>query len=90
MALGADAQRLLRMVIADGARPVAVGLAIGVGCGVILRLAFRTLFLRMMPAFDPLIVAIVPAAFLIAAALASYLPARRASRVDPNVALRHL
>lgn len=90
MALGADAQRLMRMVLIDGARPVFAGLAIGLGCGVILRLGFRPLFIRMLPAFDPLVVAAVPVAFIVASLIAAYLPARRASRVDPNVALRHL
>lgn len=45
---------------------------------------------EMLPAFDPLIVALVPVAFIVAAIIAAYVPARRASRVDPNVALRHL
>jgi ABC-type antimicrobial peptide transport system permease subunit len=90
MALGADARHLLRMVLFDGTRPVLAGLAIGLGCGVILRLGFRPLFIRLLPAFDPLTVALVPLAFIAAALLAAYVPARRASRVDPNVALRHL
>ena len=90
MALGADTSRLLRMVLLDGTRPVLAGLAIGLGCGVILRLGFRPLFIRMLPAFDPLIIAAVPLAFIAASLVATYVPARRASRVDPNVALRHL
>ena len=90
MALGADALRLLRMVLLDGARPVLLGLAIGLGCGVILRLSFRPLFVRMLPAFDPLVTILVPVAFVAVALVAAYIPARRASRVDPNVALRHL
>ena len=90
MALGADARRLLRMVLLDGTRPVLAGLALGLGCGVVLRFAFRPLFLRMLPAFDPLTVGLVPIAFVAAALLAAYLPARRAAAVDPNVALRHL
>jgi ABC-type antimicrobial peptide transport system permease subunit len=90
MALGADAYRLQRMVLVDGIRPVVVGLALGVGCGLILRVAFRPMFIRMLPAFDPILFAVVPAAFIAAALLAAYFPARYASRVDPNVALRHL
>ena len=90
MALGADARRLRRMVLMDGARPVVVGLTIGLGCGILLRLGFRPLFIRMLPAFDPLIVALVPVAFIASALVAAYVPARRASRIDPNVALRHL
>jgi predicted permease len=90
MALGADAHRLLRMVLVDGTRPVLAGLAVGLGCGVILRVAFRPMFIRMLPAFDPLVIGLVPIAFVAAALIAAYLPARRASRVDPNVALRQL
>ncbi len=90
MALGADARHVLRMVLLDGTRPVLAGLGIGLACGVVLRLTFRPLFIRLLPAFDPWIVALVPIAFIAAALLAAYVPARRASRVDPNVALRHL
>jgi predicted permease len=90
MALGADASHVLRMVLLDGTRPVLAGLAVGLGCGVILRLGFRPLFIRMLPAFDPFIIAAVPLAFVAAALMAAYIPARRASRVDPNVALRRL
>jgi predicted permease len=90
MALGADARRLLGMVLMDGARPVIAGLAIGLACGVILRFAFRPMFVRILPAFDPLVIALVPLAFVAAALLAAYFPARRAARIDPNVALRHL
>jgi ABC-type antimicrobial peptide transport system permease subunit len=90
MALGADARRLVRMVLADGTRPVLVGLGIGLSAGIVLRLAFRPLFIRMLPAFDPSMIALVPLTFIAAALLAAYLPARRAARVDPNVALRHL
>jgi putative ABC transport system permease protein len=90
MALGADSGRLLRTVLLDGLRPVLLGLGIGVAAGALVRLSFRPLFIRILPAFDPMVIALVPLAFLAAALLASYVPARRASRVDPNVALRHL
>jgi len=90
MALGADSHRLRRMVLIDGTRPVVVGLGLGLGFGAILRVAFRPIFIRMLPAFDPIIFVVVPTAFIAAALIAAYLPARYASRVDPNVALRHL
>jgi putative ABC transport system permease protein len=90
MALGADSLRVLRMVLLDGTRPVLLGLVIGLGWGALLRLAFRPMFVRMLPAFDPYVIALVPCVFIAVALVAAYLPARRASRTDPNVALRHL
>jgi ABC-type antimicrobial peptide transport system permease subunit len=90
MALGAEARHVSLMVLLDGTRPVLAGLGIGLVCGIVLRLGFRPLFIRLLPAFDPWIVTLVPVAFIAAALLAAYVPARRASRVDPNVALRHL
>jgi ABC-type antimicrobial peptide transport system permease subunit len=85
MAPGADAYRLRRMVLVDGIRPVMVGLALGLGCGAILRAAFRPMFIRLLPAFDPIVFVVVPTAFVGAALIAAYLPARKAFRVDPNV-----
>jgi putative ABC transport system permease protein len=88
MALGAGRARLVRMVLLDGIRPVAEGLALGLGIGVLLRLTFRPMFVNVLPAFDPFILLLVPAAFLACAFLAAYLPARRAAGVDPAIALR--
>jgi predicted permease len=90
MALGADRRRMLRMVLLDGMRPVVHGLLLGIGFGAVLRMLFRPMFVRILPAFDPWLLVIVPAAFVGCALLAAWLPARRASRVDPNVALRAL
>jgi putative ABC transport system permease protein len=90
MALGADRARMLRMVLLDGIRPVVEGLLLGIFLGVVLRMLFRPLFIRVLPAFDPMLLIVVPVAFLACAVLAAYVPARRASRVDPNVALRAL
>ena len=90
LALGADRSRLTRMIVMDGLRPVLWGLAAGVVFGALLRVSFRPFFLRLFPAFDPIVFVAVPLPFVVAALLAAYLPARRAARVDPNVALRHL
>jgi ABC-type antimicrobial peptide transport system permease subunit len=79
-----------RRVLREGLLPVAVGLVVGLGGGILARMALRPLFLRIVPAFDMSIVIAVPALFLIAGVVAYYLPARRASRVDPVVALRTL
>jgi putative ABC transport system permease protein len=86
VALGASQQEVVRMVIAEGARLAAIGVALGlVGAVAASRVLEGMLF--AMPALDPL--TFVGAAFALTAAavLASYLPARRAASVPPIIAL---
>ena len=90
MALGATSRDLARLVLGDGLRPVVLGLIIGVVLGTLGRLVFRAMVMGRIEAFDPLAIAFVPIPLVLAGLVASYLPARRASRVDPNVALRNL
>ena len=88
IALGAAAADVLRMVLKDGLRLVIVGVAIGVPATlVVTRLASALLF-GVSPA-DPPTIAAATLVMITVAALASFLPARRASRLDPMVALRH-
>jgi predicted permease len=88
MTLGANALDVLRLVLGGSMRPVVLGIVIGVaGCAAVSRLLSSLLF-GVSP-FDPVIFTAVPAFFLAVALLASYLPARRAIRVDPAVALRY-
>lgn len=87
MALGAESGDVVRMVVRQGARVV----AIGCGIGLVLALGASrglSVFLHGVSAFDPVTFGGVVAALAAAAILASYLPARGASRVDPVVALR--
>jgi hypothetical protein len=90
MALGAEARTITRMVLGDGFRPVLQGLAIGLLFGVLGRVVLRATVAPALPVFDPVGLLIIPVPVSLAAFLACYWPARRASAVDPNVALRAL
>jgi predicted permease len=89
-ALGADRGRLIRLVLKDGARPVAEGIVIGLGLAAGARLGMQPWFEDPITAVDPVAIVIALVPLIAAAIVACYLPARRAARVDPNVALRHL
>jgi ABC-type antimicrobial peptide transport system permease subunit len=88
MALGAQPAEILRMVLGQGMRLAGTGAAAGLAAS----LAFGRLLrseLFHVSAFDPLTFALMAATLVCAALLAAYLPARRATRVDPMVALRY-
>ena len=87
MALGAARLDVLRLVLRDGMALVLIGLVFGVGLSLIVSRALASLLLGVN-ASDP--VSFASASMLLAAVafLGSYLPARRASRVDPLLALR--
>jgi ABC-type antimicrobial peptide transport system permease subunit len=88
MALGARRQSVLRMVLGETLRLVAAGLVLGIFASLLFT-GFLSKSLFGLSPFDP--VSIVSAALVItaAAALATYLPARRASHIDPMTALRY-
>ncbi len=87
-ALGAARWSVLRMVLADTLRLVLVGLAIGIGGSILIAKLFeKSLF--GLSAFDPMTSILAACAITAAAAIAAYLPAWHASRVDPIVALRY-
>jgi hypothetical protein len=88
VALGADAGRIRRLVIGDGLRPVMAGLGLGLLLGVLARLAIRALYRVPLGPMDALAMATALVPLIASALVASYLPARRASNVAPNVALR--
>jgi predicted permease len=90
VALGADRRRIFRLVLLDGLRPVVKGIVLGVTIGIGARLAVRAWVVTEISAFEPLVFALVPVPLILAALVACYLPAARAARVDPNVALRNL
>ena len=87
MALGAPSRRVLREFVFEGVRFALIGVAIGLAlAAAVTRVANR--FLYGVEATDFLTFAGGAAALTVVAALASWIPARRASRVDPMVALR--
>jgi len=88
MSLGAERSDVLRLVLAEGGRLALMGLVIGTGLSLaITRLMSSLLF--GISATDPLTFVVVAALLAVVALLASYIPARRAMRVDPMVALRY-
>jgi putative ABC transport system permease protein len=88
MALGAGEESIVQMVLKNGALLALAGVAIGLAAAFLLaRLISALLF--QTSATDPPTFSLVPLLLLVVALLACWLPARRASRVDPMVALRY-
>jgi putative ABC transport system permease protein len=93
MALGADAARIFRMVMRQGAWQLAIGLVLGGGgiallLGVIAAAALKNILFKVN-ALDPTIYFAVTGLLTLVAALSCFVPARRATRVDPVTALRY-
>jgi predicted permease len=87
IALGAQRVDILRMALSEGMRLVLFGLIAGVVGAMILTRFLRTLLFNVT-ATDPLVFVSIAALLAAVALLACYIPARRATRVDPLVALR--
>jgi putative ABC transport system permease protein len=87
MALGARRGRVLRGVLADGARLILAGLVVGMPAALLASRALVTLLFGVEPR-DPVTHAVAAAVLIIAALLACLVPALRASRLDPLLALR--
>ncbi len=88
MALGAQRLDVLRMVVRDGARMTLTGAAIGVVAALGLTQLMAKMLFGVRPT-DPITFAMVAALLCAIALFACYIPARRASKVDPMVALRY-
>jgi putative ABC transport system permease protein len=87
MALGADPRDVLRLVVRDGIRLAVIGVAIGLGAALPATRVLGAL-LYGVEATDPAVFATVAAVLALVALAASWVPAQRATRVDPMIALR--
>jgi predicted permease len=87
MAMGATQRRVLGMILSQGMRLAAVGLVVGVGASILLTRLLQTQLFNVRPS-DPATVAAVVFFIAAVALLACYIPASRATRVDPMVVLR--
>jgi putative ABC transport system permease protein len=87
MSLGADARSILALILREGVAQAIAGLAIGMAGGIALMYSLRA-WLYSVSAFDPATLTSVAVILLSTAVLACAAPARRATRVDPVVALR--
>jgi ABC-type antimicrobial peptide transport system permease subunit len=87
VALGADRRAVLRLVLGQGLRLLAIGVALGISGGAAASRLISSLLYGLSP-FDPITYAGVSLVLVIVALLASYGPARRATSVDPMIALR--
>jgi predicted permease len=88
MALGASARRVVQLVLGDTLMLLGIGVVIGLGAVLVATRWVKSLLFGLQP-HDPLTIGLAVLLLLAVAAVAGYLPARRASRVDPMVALRH-
>jgi predicted permease len=87
MALGAERRRVVALVLAEGMRLAAAGIAAGLAAALLLT-RYLASQLYQVSAADPWVFSGVALLLALVAALACYLPARRATRIDPVIALR--
>jgi predicted permease len=88
MALGAERANVLRMVLGQAGKMVIIGVAIGIAASLALTRMMSSMLFGVSP-WDPLTLAGVAMLLALVSLFACYIPARRATRVDPMVALRY-
>ncbi len=86
MALGADQRRIIKRVVREGLTLTVLGVAIGIGGALLVSRLLAGLLFGITPQ-DPATLAAVAALFVAVGSLACYVPARRATQINPVVAL---
>jgi len=87
LALGAQRNQIARLMLADGMRPALLGLVLGLAASAVTTRLIRSMLFGTHP-FDPIVFALVTITLLCVATAACFIPAWRASRMDPTQALR--
>ena len=87
LALGASGTEVRRLVLRDGMRPAVLGVLVGIPAAALACQLLKGLLFGI-EAFDPITFGLAPVLLLVVAAVASYVPAARAARVDPGITLR--
>jgi len=87
LALGAAARDVLRLVVGQGMRLALLGVGIGLVAALVFGRVMRTMLFNIST-LDPMTYLVIPLLLLLVTLLATWLPARRATRVDPAVVLR--
>ena len=87
MALGADPGTVVRMVIAESGTLVLIGVVAGSACAIVVCRWGRTLLYALEP-WDPSSLILAAGTLALVSLLAAWIPARRASRIEPTTALR--
>jgi ABC-type antimicrobial peptide transport system permease subunit len=88
MAMGATARDIRGLIFRQGMLPLAIGLSIGLVGSLAVNRVLQAELVQVSPS-DPLTLMVASSVLILAAALGCWIPARRALRVDPLVALRH-
>jgi len=87
MALGAQPRDVVKLITAQGMKPVAIGIVIGLMASLALARVMKSLLYGVSPT-DPMAYVVISLLLMIVALFACYLPARRAMKIDPMIALR--
>jgi ABC-type antimicrobial peptide transport system permease subunit len=87
MALGAQRREILALVVGQGMRPIAIGIGAGIAAAMVVTRFMTTLLFQVAP-LDLMTFGLVTLILTVVALLACWIPARRATRVDPVTSLR--